>query len=64
LDTFGEVERAGTSERKMENSFLRNDAVFPPALGIEKRRKTSTSPRFTKSVMQIGSTPHRMKMVR
>ena len=29
---LGEAESTSTSERDMENSFLRNDAVFPPAL--------------------------------
>jgi hypothetical protein len=32
LCILGEAESTGTSERDMENSFLRNDAVFPPAL--------------------------------
>ena len=49
LAIFGEVESAGTSEREMESSSLRNDAVFPPVLWTEKRCKTSKPPRFTKT---------------
>ena len=48
LSIFGEVESAGTSEREMESFSLRHDAVFPPVLWIEKRRKTPKPPRFTK----------------
>jgi hypothetical protein len=48
LAIFGEVESAGTSEREMESSSLRNDTVFPPVLWTEKRCKTSKPPRFTK----------------
>jgi hypothetical protein len=58
LSSFGEVESAGISERKMENSSLRNDAVFPPALGIEQRCKTSKPPRFTKA----GQEPNGIKL--
>jgi hypothetical protein len=49
LAIFGEVESAGTSEREMESSSLRNDAVFPAVLWTEKRCKTSKPPRFTKT---------------
>jgi hypothetical protein len=42
--SFGEVESVGTSEREMENSSLRNDAVFPPNLSVSPKEAKSHNP--------------------
>jgi hypothetical protein len=52
LATFGEVESAGASMRKIEKFPLRNDAVFMILSETGKRCKTSNPPRFTKSAQE------------